>query len=317
MEHIQNLDKILADIERSGTTVAGAKLKLCMAGLKIVGFVCDVNGRHPDHEKVIKIVMWPDCRNVTEARAFMGICVYYRIWIEGFSIIAQPIFFLFKKDVPFVWGIPQRIAMETLKEALTTAPALMPLQYGEGAGEIIYGSDASLEGWGGHLDQVGPDGKRHPSRYLSGLWSDCEKKYDAGKRECRGLLKGLKKVRQYLYGVHFIIELDAKTLVAQLNRSATDLPGALVTRWIAWIRLFDFDLRHVPGKKHSVADALSRRPRNEEEEEEKEEVDVDDFIDAELDFLRAAPLRRETRSVTTLLTARVFPFGFEDRKSVV
>src|SRR6266487_3883028 len=86
-------------------------------------------------------------------------------------------------------------------------------------------------------------------RYESGIWSDVEKRYDAGKRECRGVLKMLKKCRGYLYGIHFVLELDANTLVAQLNRSASDLPGALVTGWIAWIRLFDFDVKHVPGNR--------------------------------------------------------------------
>ncbi len=76
-------------------------------------------------------------------------------------------------------------------------------------------------------------GKRHPSRYENGIWYSTEKKYDATKRECRGVLKALKKVRYWLYGVRFVLETDARVLVAQLNQSGTDLPGALITRWIA------------------------------------------------------------------------------------
>ncbi len=99
-------------------------------------------------------------------------------------------------------------------------------------------------------------GKRHPSRYESGIWSCAEKKYDAAKRECRGILKALKKVRYWLYGLRFVLETDANDLVAQLNRSDTDLPGALVTQWIAWIQLFDFEVRHIPGQKLTAADGL-------------------------------------------------------------
>jgi hypothetical protein len=73
--------------------------------------------------------------------------------------------------------------------------------------------------------------------------------------------------------VHFVLELAANALVAQLNRSASDLPGALVTRWIAWIQLFDFTVRHVPGTKHTAADGLSRRPRVEGEMEDEQDVD--------------------------------------------
>ncbi len=60
-------------------------------------------------------------------------------------------------------------------------------------------------------------GKRYPSKYKSGIWSSAEKKYDANKRECRGVLKPLKKVRYWLYGIRFVLETDAKVLVAQLN----------------------------------------------------------------------------------------------------
>ena len=62
-----------------------------------------------------------------------------------------------------------------------------------------------------------------------------------------------------MYSVYFVLETDANVLVAQLNRSATDLLGSLVTRWIAYIRLFNFEVQHVPRRKHIAADRLSQR----------------------------------------------------------
>lgn len=38
---------------------------------------------------------------------------------------------------------------------------------------------------------------------------------------------------------------DTNVLVAQLNLSGTDLPRALVTWWIAYIQLFDFEVQNV------------------------------------------------------------------------
>ena len=64
----------------------------------IVGFICGSGGRAPASAKVVKILDWKPCENTTEAKAFLGICVYYRIWIEDFGIIAEPIYRLFKKD---------------------------------------------------------------------------------------------------------------------------------------------------------------------------------------------------------------------------
>jgi RNase H-like domain found in reverse transcriptase len=103
--------------------------------------------------------------------------------------------------------------MDTLKAALTQAPALVKIDYSEGAGEVILVADASLDGWGSVLIQLDNKGKRHLSRYESGLWTKAEASYDATKRECRAVLKALRKVRYWLYGIHFVLETDANVLV--------------------------------------------------------------------------------------------------------
>jgi len=213
MEHIQSLDRTLERLERAGCTI-GAKSQFCIDGIRIVGFVCGAEGRSPDSVKVIKILEWAPCQNVGEARAFIGVCVYYRIWIKGFAIIAAPIYILFRKNVEWKWGKEQDLAMDALKAALTQAPALVKIDYSEGAGEVILAADASLDGWGSVLMQLDDKGKRHPSRYESGLWTKAEASYDATKRECRAVLKALRKVRYWLYGIHFVLETDANVLVA-------------------------------------------------------------------------------------------------------
>jgi hypothetical protein len=292
LEHIQQLDEILCDIERAGATVSGEKLQLFMTSVKIVGYVCDKYGRHPEASKIEKIVNWPSCRNPTEVKGFLGICVYYRIWIDGFAYYAGVLYRLLKKDAKWQWAETEEEAMNALKEALTTAPALVTIDYLPGAGLLILAADASGGGWGAVLMQVERGGKkRHPVRYESGLWSKSEAQYDAGKRECRALLKALKKFKHWLYGVSFVVEIDALTLVAQLNRSATDLPGALVTQWLAWIRLFDFEVRHVPGRKNVVADALSRRPATAKDiKEAEEEEDIDEWVSRQVDAVRIFPI---------------------------
>ena len=96
-EHLQNLDATLDRIERAGACI-GPKSQFCYNGMEIVGFVCGSGGRAPASAKVVKILEWPACKDTTEAKAFLGICVYYRIWIKDFVIIAEPIYCLFRKD---------------------------------------------------------------------------------------------------------------------------------------------------------------------------------------------------------------------------
>jgi len=282
-EHILRLDGVLADIELAGMTIAGAKSHFLSQRLEVVGYECGPEGRWPAQSKVAAIIEWSDCRSVKDARGFLGVCTYYRIFIFEYALIAEPIFRLLKKDVAFVWTDEQRAAMDKLKIALTTAPALIPIDYESGR-EIIVMVDASGKGFGIALMQIGEDSHRHPVRYDSGLWTPAERKYDAVKLECRGLLHALKKLRPYIYGVQFTVETDANTLVAQLNQTATDLPNALVTRWLAWIQMFDFDVRHVPGKKNAVADALSRK---ESGPTPNDDEDLDDWVDAHLDCVQA------------------------------
>ena len=74
-----------------------------------------------------------------------------------------------------------------------------------------------------------------------------ERKYDAGKWVYRGLMRALKKFYNNVYGVRFLVETNANTLVHQLNLPANDLLGALVTCGIVWIWLFNFEIRHIPG----------------------------------------------------------------------
>jgi len=43
--------------------------------------------------------------------------------------------------------------------------------------------------------QLDDSKRRHPTQYESGLWNQAEQNYDATKRECRRVLKAIRKVR--------------------------------------------------------------------------------------------------------------------------
>jgi len=98
--------------------------------------VCGIDGRTTEEAKIRKITGWLACTDLTDIRAFLGICVYYRIWIKDFSTIAEPLFKLGRKKEQFIWAEEQEEAMDILKRALTTAPVLKPIDYY--AAEMIF-----------------------------------------------------------------------------------------------------------------------------------------------------------------------------------
>ena len=148
MEHLQNLDAVLERIELAGGIVSAVKSHFYTDRGVLIGFVVGAHGRTPESKKIVKILDWPPCRSATEAKGFVGLCVYYRLWVKDFAFIAEPIYVLFKKNQPFVWGIAQDKAMDKLKEILTSAPALSSIDYADHSRDIILAVDASGEEWG-------------------------------------------------------------------------------------------------------------------------------------------------------------------------
>jgi hypothetical protein len=87
--------------------------------------------------------------------------------------------------------------------------------------------------------------------------------------------------------VFFSVRTDSQTLVWLLNQPPNDLPNAMITRWLTYIRLFDFDVKHIPGNKNGAADGLSRRGKSPEDESDD---DPDDYFESKLYSTSANPL---------------------------
>ncbi len=146
---------------------------------------------------------------------------------------------------------------------MTIVLVLIRIDYRPKAREIIVRVNVSLEGYRGYLSQRDLKTQRvRPTQYKSRVQSKVEKKYNVIKQEYCKVLKIFKKLRVQITRVYFILETNVNVLVAQLNRVATNYPRALIIRWLTQIRLFDFEVRHMPRKQYIVANVLSQRPRH-------------------------------------------------------
>ena len=56
LKHIQNLNRTLADLERAGAIFSAIKSIFYIAGLRIVGYIYNAEGRYSNSIKVLKIL---------------------------------------------------------------------------------------------------------------------------------------------------------------------------------------------------------------------------------------------------------------------
>ena len=195
MKHVQWLNAIFVNLEKTNCTISNEKSQFYISELKIVDFVCDSNDRFFEIAKIIKIFKWSSCRDVSKIRTFIDVYVYYRIWIINFIIIVFFTYCLLKNEEFFVWTEKQKNVINILKLVLTIASRLKLLNYSLFTNEIILTVNFNLKRWDVILSQINSEtSKNHFFRYKSNLWTMFELKYNVMKRECRELLKILKKI---------------------------------------------------------------------------------------------------------------------------
>ena len=112
-------------------------------------------------------------------------------------MIAQPLYALNRKDVPFHWTVACDSAFDYLKTCLTTAPIL---SYPDFDKSFVLETDASILGLGAILSQMQEDEKLHPVAYASHSVSKSEKNYPITDLEMLTVVWGVTHFKYYLYG---------------------------------------------------------------------------------------------------------------------
>ena len=82
------------------------------------------NGISPDKEKVSAISNFPTPTNVSELRDFIGLVSYYRKFIRDFAKKAEPLHWLLRKGIKFLWDDECERTFDSFKQALIHYPIL-------------------------------------------------------------------------------------------------------------------------------------------------------------------------------------------------
>ncbi|UYV76768.1 K02A2.6-like [Cordylochernes scorpioides] len=206
-------------------------------------------------------------------------CSYYRKFIKDFSLIADPLTSVIRKNVQFIWTGKQEKAFQNLKKALMNPPILG--HFDPNAATCIH-TDASNIGLGATLIQnIG--GEKKVISYLSRTLSKPEQNYSTTEKECLAVVWSISKLWPYLYGRNFKIVTDHHALCWLKNLKD---PTGRLARWALKIQEYNFEIIHKSGKKHLEADGLSRGPLPENEwDEDYERLFLNQIIDEKDDFI--------------------------------
>ena len=214
----------------------------------LFGFISK-DGIRMDQEKLKIIEEWIQPKNLHELRSFIGMCSYYRRFIDKFSILVGPLHDLTKKNIKFQWTAKENEAFKKLKEKLMTKPVLILPNLRK---PFEVHCDASGDCLGTVLLQEG-----HAIAYESHRLHPQEKILGIYEKELLVVMHALESWKHYLLGNPFIIQTDHQSLKYFMTQ--TKLMDKKM-RWANFISQFHFHIAHIPGKRNLVANAFSRRP---------------------------------------------------------
>ena len=184
--------------------------------------------------------------------------MWYSTFIEHYSSIAEPLYRLFKKGVPWHWGEAQQKAFEKIKSEMEKHVYLTGIDYNY---PIICQVDASKIGIGCCLKQE-IDGKERIIECRSALFNESQRKWITYEQECFAIVWALRKFHDLIGGQKIIVETDNQA-VTWMKRNPSK--KAKVERWSIELEEYDYELRHIKGKNNIMADMLSRAPPEQQE----------------------------------------------------
>ena len=246
-DHLRHLDLTFQVLLDNHFVLKKSKCSFGQSQVEYLGHLVSQRGVEPMSDKVAAIVNWPQPHSTRAVRSFLGLAGFYRRFIRGYAMIAEPL--VKATSDPFRWTPQAQQAFEALKSALSTAPVLSLPDFQE---PFTVETDASGNGMGAILSQRG-----HPIAYFSKPFPKKLLRASTYVRELFAITSAVKKWRQYLLGHSFTIVTDHRSL-KELLTQVIQTPEQHM--YLARLMGFDYQIQYRSGKHNQAADALSRSP---------------------------------------------------------
>ena len=256
---LERLKAILKSFGDAGLRVYPKKTNLFMSGVEYLGFIITKNGMRPQQAKVEAIRRIPEPKTQGDVLSFLGLCTYYRWFVEDYSYLTAPLRELTKKGaiVSEAWGDRHRKALQDIKDVLCN-PDVGLKRFRPDLPTYVH-TDWSEHGISAVLTQFYEE--EQTEYMVLAVSRSCnvhEARYPSFYGEMLAATWGVNKLRPYLYGIPFVLVTDHKPITYLLHKR--DGLSDMHQRWQLQLQEYQFNIIHREGKKHAIADVPSRHP---------------------------------------------------------
>lgn len=112
-EHMQHVQIVLELLRQHQLFAKKSKCVFAVPQVEHLGHIISGSGVATDPQKVEAVKSWPQPKNITQLRSFLGLTGYYRRFVKDYGIICRPLHDMLKKD-SFNWSDKQTTAFQQL-----------------------------------------------------------------------------------------------------------------------------------------------------------------------------------------------------------
>ena len=269
-QHFLKVAEYLDICARSNIVLNPSKFQFCQDTIDFAGFQISPTCLMPSEKMLESIRKFPTPTDISGIRAYFGL-INQVAYAFAMTEEMHPIRHLLSPKTHFEWT-PQlerlfQQSKEVIVDKITEGVKLFDPQLptclatdfsGKGVGFLLLQKTCICIS---RLPNCCPEGWRVclvGSRFLH----DAENRYAPVEGECLAVVYGLQKCKYFLLGcTNLIVATDHKPLINILNdRSLADIDNRRLRNLKEKTLCFQFDIAHVPGRKHVGPDAASRYP---------------------------------------------------------
>lgn len=208
-EHLKHLKMLFQRLSEANLTININKTKFLQTHVKYLGFVLSKNGIETDSDKIVAIQNFPRPKNQKQLRAFLGVCNFYRKFVNKYSHETQPLLHLLRKGSRWNWTDTEELAFNKVKRLFLQTIILKFPNYQK---TFYLETDSSYFALGTVLYQIDDQNEIAVVGFASRILRGAELFYTVTEKELLAIIFGLQKFRTIILHFSIVIRTDHHAL---------------------------------------------------------------------------------------------------------